>query len=164
MPPLVPRSKGGCGNRRRRWPWPNGPGPFDCGRTGRRLPPPHAVWNCVNGMSANGRCVLWRRASPGCPTQNAPAAGRLFPPVVALSVVTRACERPDVGGRSWSHWDSAALARQLGRDGVVEALSPQTGQRILAPHKLQPWRHHLGLSPQVPRDAAFAAPVQALGA
>jgi hypothetical protein len=42
-------------------------------------------------------------------------------------------------------------------DGVVAAISPQTVQRILAPHKLKPWRHHLWLAPQVPRDAAFAA-------
>jgi hypothetical protein len=46
------------------------------------------------------------------------------------------------------------------RDGVVDQISPQTVQRILAHHKLQPWRHHLWLSPKVPRDAAFAAQVQ----
>jgi hypothetical protein len=44
--------------------------------------------------------------------------------------------------------------------GIVEAISPQTVQRMLAHHKRKPWRHHLGLSPQVPRDAAFAAQVQ----
>jgi transposase len=98
--------------------------------------------------------------SMGCPTQNAPAGGRFFPPAVALYVVKLACERPDVVGRSWSPWESAELARQLVRDGVVEAISPQTVQRILAHHKLKPWRHHLWLSPQVPRDAAFAAQVQ----
>ena len=75
-------------------------------------------------------------------------------------MVKLACERPDVVGRSLSQWDSAELARQLIRDGVVEAISPQTVQRILAHHKLKPWRHHLWLSPQVPRDAAFAAQVQ----
>ena len=35
-------------------------------------------------------------------------------------------------GRSLSQWDSAELARQLVHDGVVEAMSPQTVQRILA--------------------------------
>jgi len=80
--------------------------------------------------------------------------------VVALYVVKLACEHPDVVGRSLSQWDSAELARQLVRDGVVEAISPQTVQRILAHHKLKPWRHHLWLSPHVPRDAAFAAQVQ----
>jgi len=51
------------------------------------------------------------------------------------------------------------VARQLVHDGVVESISPQTVQRILAHHKLKPWRHHLWLSPTVPRDAAFAAHV-----
>jgi transposase len=108
-------------------------------------------------MSANGRCALSRLVSTDCTTKNAPADGRFFPPVVALYVVKLACERPDVVGRSLSQWDSAELARQLVRDGVVEAISPQTVQRILAHHKLKPWRHHLWLSSQVPRDAAFAA-------
>jgi transposase len=81
---------------------------------------------------------------------------------VALYVVKLACERPDVVGRSLSQWDSAELARQLVRNGVVAAISPQTVQRILAHHKLKPWRHHLWLSPHVPRDAAFAAQVQEL--
>lgn len=75
-------------------------------------------------------------------------------------MVKLACERPDVVGRSLSQWDSAELARQLVQEGVVEAISPQTVQRMLAHHKLQPWRHHLWRSPQVPRDAAFAAQVQ----
>ena len=44
--------------------------------------------------------------------------------------------------------------------GVVDAISPQSVQRILAAHQLKPWRHHLWLSPHVPRDAAFAAQVQ----
>jgi hypothetical protein len=118
------------------------------------------MWNCANGIYANGRGVLWRRVSTGCPTKNAPAGGRFFPPAVALYVVKLACERPDVVGRSLAQWDSAELARQLVRDGVVEAISPQTVQRILAHHKLNPWRYHLWLSPQVPREAAFAAPVQ----
>ena len=77
-----------------------------------------------------------------------------------MYVVKLACERPDVLGRSLSQWDSAELARQLVRDGVVAAISPQTVQRILVHHKLKPWRHHLWLSPRVPRDAAFAAQVQ----
>ena len=80
--------------------------------------------------------------------------------MVALYVVKWACERPDVVGRSLAPWDSAELARQLVRDGVVEAIAPQTVQRMLLHHKLKPWRHHLWLAPQVPRDAAFAAQVQ----
>jgi transposase len=76
-----------------------------------------------------------------------------------LYVVKLACERPDVVGRSLSQWESAELARQLVHDGVVTTISPQTLQRLLAHHQLKPGRHHLWLSPQVPRDAAFAAQV-----
>jgi hypothetical protein len=88
-----------------------------------------------------------------------PGRRPVFSPEVALYVVKLACERPDLVGRSLSPWDSAALARQLVHDGIVEAISPQTVQRILAHQKLQPWRPHLWLSPTVPRDAAFAAQV-----
>src|SRR4030095_13110706 len=130
-----------------------------CWLTGRRLPPPHDTWNSANGMCANGRYGLSRLVSTGCLTKNVPAGGRFFPPAVALYVVKLACERPDVVGRSLSQWDSAELARQLVRDEILETLSPQTVQRILAHHKLKPWRHHLWLSPHVPRDAAFAAQV-----
>src|SRR5215470_12307977 len=96
----------------------------------------------------------------GLADKKRPGRRQVFPPAVALYVVKLACERPDVVGRSLSQWDSVELARQLVRDGVVEAISPQTVQRILAHHKLKPWRHHLWLSPHVPRDAAFAAQVQ----
>jgi transposase len=78
-----------------------------------------------------------------------------FPPAVAIHLVKIACERPDEVGRSLSHWDCAELARQLMADQVVGAISPQTVQRILANHKLKPWRKHLWLSPTVPRDAEF---------
>jgi DDE superfamily endonuclease len=88
---------------------------------------------------------------------NDPAAGRFFPPAVAWYVVQVAGERPDVVGRSLSPWDSAELARQLVHDGGVATIAPQTVPRMLAHHKLKPWRHHRWLSPQVPRDAALAA-------
>ena len=78
---------------------------------------------------------------------------------MALYVVKIACERPDVVGRSLSQWESAELARQVVHDGVVESISPQTVQRILAHHTLKPWRHHVWLSPTVARDAAFATQV-----
>jgi len=76
-----------------------------------------------------------------------------------MHLVKLACERPDQVGRSLSQWDCAELGRQLVRDGAVASISPQTVQRILASHHLKPWRHHLWLSPKVPRDAAFAAAV-----
>ncbi len=110
-------------------------------------------------MSASGRSALPRRALRDCLTKNARVADPFFPPAVALYVVKIACERPDVVGRSLSPWESAELARPLGHDGVVDQISPQTVQRMLASPKLKPWRHPLGLSPTVPRDATFAAQV-----
>ena len=108
-------------------------------------------------MSARGRDALPRRALTDSLTKNARAASPFFPPVVALSVVKLAWERPDLVGRSLSQWEGAALARPLVHDGVVEAMSPQTVQRILRHPKLTPWRPPLWRSPQVPREAAFAA-------
>lgn len=74
----------------------------------------------------------------------------------------RACELPEQAGRSLGQWDCAELARQLVRDAVVLAISPQTVQRMLAAHRLKPWRHHGWLHPRAPRDAAFAAQVRAV--
>jgi transposase len=85
---------------------------------------------------------------------------RSFPPEVAMHLVKMACERPDKLGRSLSQWDCVELARQLKADQVVESISPQTVQRILASHKLKPWRKHLWLSPKVPRDAEFCRRVK----
>jgi transposase len=84
----------------------------------------------------------------------------VFSPEVAIHLVKISCERPDDVGRSLSHWDCAELARQLITDQVVDAISPQTVQRILANHKLKPWRKHLWLSPKVPRDAEFCKRVK----
>jgi transposase len=78
---------------------------------------------------------------------------------VALHLVKIACERPDKLGRSLSQWDCRELAQQLVRDGVVARISPDTVRRILENHQLKPWRHHLWLSPKVPRDADFKARV-----
>lgn len=72
-----------------------------------------------------------------------------------MHLVKIACERPDDVGRSLSHWDCAELARQVVSDGVVDSISPPTVQRILASHKLKPWRQHVWLSSAVPRDADF---------
>ncbi len=77
-----------------------------------------------------------------------------------MHLVKIACERPDTLGRSLSQWDCQELAGQLIRDGVVARISADTVRRVLENHQLEPWRHHLWLSPKVPRDAAFAATVQ----
>jgi transposase len=81
---------------------------------------------------------------------------------VALHLVRRACELPEQAGRSLSQWDCAELARQLVRDEVVLAISPQTVQRMLAANRLKPWRSHVWLHPHTPRDAAFAEQVRAV--
>jgi hypothetical protein len=44
----------------------------------------------------------------------------------------------------------------------VTAISSETVRRILASHKLKPWRHHMWLYPQKPRDEAFYACSSAL--
>jgi hypothetical protein len=47
---------------------------------------------------------------------------------------------------------------------LVESISPDTVGRILNNQRLKPWRHHVWLSPEVPRAAALAAQVQEVGA
>ena len=79
-----------------------------------------------------------------------------------MYVVKIACERPDDLGRSLSQWDCIEIARQLTRDGVVESIAAETVRQILLHHRLKPWRQKTWLSPKVPRDATFAAQVQAI--
>ncbi len=71
-----------------------------------------------------------------------------------------ACERPDLKERSLSQWDCAELAGQLERDGLVTSISAQTVRRILAHHKIKPWRHHMWLHAKRPRDADFYRAVE----
>jgi transposase len=82
-------------------------------------------------------------------------APRVFPPIVGTVLVKLACELPDGVARSLSTWTCAELAKALIRDGVVDSISPSSVQRILASHKLKPWRVHHWLSSDVPRDEAF---------
>ena len=112
------------------------------------------------GTSASGHNDSGPTGSPAFVTSPDPAVSRSFPPAVALHTVKMACERPDDRGRSLSFWDCRELARQLADEGVVPSISPDTVRRILEHHHLKPWRHHLWLSPKVPRDEAFAAAVQ----
>lgn len=85
-----------------------------------------------------------------------------FPPEVALHAIRRARELPATAGRSLSQWDCTELARQLVADGVVQQISAQTVQRMLAVCRLKPWRSHLWLQPRTPRDAAFVQTVHAI--
>lgn len=95
---------------------------------------------------------------------DAPGAGprAVFPPAVAIHVVRLACERPDPLGRNLSQWDCTELARQLIAEGSVEEISAATVRRILAAHQLKPWRQHVWLSPNQPRDASFYATLSEL--
>jgi transposase len=79
--------------------------------------------------------------------------------VVTAHLVKLACELPDAAGRSLSLWTCAELARSLVRDGIVQAISPQSVQRILFSQKLKPWRVHYWLGPKTPRDEAFRGTV-----
>src|SRR5215210_1015008 len=112
--------------------------------------------------SARGSTAIARPASPACRIVRGRVGPGRSPPEVALHLVRRACELPEQAGRSLSQWDCAELARQLVTDEVVAAISPQTVQRILAAHRLKPWRSHVRLHPRTPRDAAFAAHVRAV--
>ena len=107
------------------------------------------------GLLANGLNVFWHNDLMDFMMLPVGAAKVLFPPQVALHLVRLACERPDRIGRSLSQWDCQELARQLVAEGVTESISSSTVQRILASHKLKPWRHHLWMNPKHPRDEAF---------
>jgi hypothetical protein len=85
---------------------------------------------------------------------------RVFPPIVSAHLVKLACELPEDEARSLSTWTCAELARALIRDGMVDAISTSSVQRILASEKLKPWRVHHWLSSKVPRDDAFRATVR----
>lgn len=46
--------------------------------------------------------------------------------------------------------------------GFVGSISAATVRRILKRQPLKPWRHHLWLSPKVPRDKAFVKSIRAI--
>jgi transposase len=86
-----------------------------------------------------------------------PRGGRslFFPPAVAAHLVKLACDLPDNQQRSLSLWTCAELGRTLQRDKIVETISPQSVQRILASYRLKPWRSHYWLNAKGPRDEEF---------
>jgi len=75
--------------------------------------------------------------------------------------VKLACELPDKADRSLSLWTCAELARTAVERGVVDSISPQSVQRILASYKLKPWRVHHWLSLRVAMDETFRKLVRA---
>jgi len=106
-------------------------------------------------MLKNGSSVSVPKEYPASLTSPDVGESQLFPPQVAVHAVKIACERPDERGRSLATWFCSDIARQLEREGIVESISASTVQRILAFHKLKPWRIHMWLSPKTPRDAEF---------
>jgi transposase len=110
-------------------------------------------------LSTSGSSASSKRESPVWRTSADEGEKEFFPPEVAVHLVKLACEMPDRLGRSLSQWDCTELARKLVTDGIVEDISVSTIRRILARHKLKPWRHHMWLSPRHPRDAEFYARV-----
>src|SRR5947209_16658523 len=72
-------------------------------------------------------------------------APRRFPPLQRARIVELACLEPVAGGLHITHWTSEDLARQAVADGIVDAISPRTVQRILhdvdlQPHRTRYWR------------------------
>ena len=140
--------------------WRGGPGWSCCAR----MAPPWRTWHgglrWLRGWWLNGSNATASMASEDWEIKRARGVPRSFPPAVALHLVKLACERPDLCGRSLSQWDCTELARMLVQSGVTETISPSTVRRILAHHKLKPWRHHMWLSPKHPRDATFYAQLE----
>jgi DDE superfamily endonuclease len=112
---------------------------------------------CAPGASASSTSA-WQ----GWQIAHVPAVRRSLPPEVAGHLVKLACERPDRLGRSLSPSDGIELARHLAREGLVESMSSETVRRLLAHHKLKPWRNPVWLSPNTPRDAEVGARVTAV--
>jgi hypothetical protein len=133
---------------------------------GAPLAPPWRTWPARlewrRAWSRSGSNATANRASEDSERKRARAAPRACPPAVAGHLVKLACERPARCGRRLSQGDCTELARALVQSGVTEAIAASTVRRILAHHKLKPWRHQRWLSPKYPRDAAFYAQGTAL--
>jgi hypothetical protein len=68
------------------------------------------------------------------------AVRRRFPPLQRAQIVELACLEPIAEGLHITHWTPEDLARQAVADGIVDAISPRTVQRILHAVDLQPHR------------------------
>lgn len=94
------------------------------------------------GLPRSGSSGLLMSDSKACLIYPEPADRRFFPPLVVAYLVKLACQMPDQAGRSLSLWFCAELAQELERRKIVETISAQSVQRMLASHKLKPWRVH----------------------
>ena len=142
--------------------WSGADGSCCCGPPGRRSPRSGEPWAFGGVLSRSGSSDSSARGLTAWATSRAGDGSLFFPPEVAVPLVKLACERPELRGRSLSQWDCEELARQLVAEGIVPSISAQTVRRILAHHKLKPWRHHMWLGARHPRDAAFYATVRHL--
>lgn len=104
----------------------------------RTLP---AGWN-VTGPRSGASAVVTSRADSknSCWTNLAWGVRRRFPPLQKAQIVELACLEPIANGLHITHWTSQDLARQAIADGIVDAISPRTVQRILHDVDLQPHR------------------------
>jgi transposase len=132
-----------------------GGGLFFCAQKVSQSQESHDRFPWGAAMWRNGLGDFLSRALMAFQTRRGEGVSLFSPPEVAVQVVKIACERPDTIGRSLSQWDCTELARHLEREGVVESISGRTVQRILANHKLKPWRNHMWLNKKKPRDAEF---------
>src|SRR5665213_303010 len=96
----------------------------------------------VTGPPFGGSVAAMSRA--GCKnsfwTTSVLAVPRRFPPLQRAQIVELACLEPIAEGLHITHWTSADLAHQAVADGIVDAISPSTVQRILHDVDLQPHR------------------------
>jgi hypothetical protein len=113
-------------------------------------------------MSASGSPAFSRNACLAYRTERDEGESPLFPPEVALHAVKIACELPETAGRSLSVWTCQEIARQLMEAAIAPSISTESVRKMLASHRLKPWRFRMWLSPKVPRDAAFRAAVERL--
>lgn len=113
--------------------WPSPPG-----SRSRRSPP---GWSAT-GPPSGGSAAVTKGADwkDSCWTTPASGVPRRFPPLQRAQIVELACLEPIAEGLHITHWTSEDLARQAVADGVVDAISPSTVQRILRDVDLQPHR------------------------
>ena len=81
---------------------------------------------------------------------------------MALHAIKIACELPETAGRSLSVWTCQEIARQLRKAAITATISGESVRKVLATHRLKPWRYRMWLSPKVPRDATFRVSVERL--
>lgn len=84
------------------------------------------------GLPRSGSSGLLMSDSKACLIYPEPADRRFFPPLVVAYLVKLACQMPDQAGRSLSLWFCAELAQELERRKIVETISAQSVQRMLA--------------------------------